>query len=258
VAIIRHLPRERRHTWHFLRFVRTASPVYLDTEVDATELVRHKQSATRAYSVVSYVVLAVGRVMAEYPGANASCAGRVRPRIAAHGSVDVKLTLDKQVRDQRAVVSVVLPEIDCAGIDDVQDTVDRLRGSTCAQIPELRGIRTLQRLPLVIGRLVFALANRLGSRHKWMGTVAVTSLGHQPVLRFFSSGGTALTVGLGQVASRPVVRDGIVCTAPILPVSLTFDHRVLDGALAAEVLAALKNTLETLGVAGTSAAGPVA
>jgi pyruvate/2-oxoglutarate dehydrogenase complex dihydrolipoamide acyltransferase (E2) component len=77
------------------------------------------------------------------------------------------------------------------------------------------------------------------------------------VLRFFSSGGTALTWGLGQISSRPVVRDDVVCAAPILPVSLTFDHRVLDGALAAEIVAALKNTLENVHT-GLLAAGPVA
>lgn len=256
MSIIRHLPRERRHTWHFLTHVRRASPVYLDTEVDATELMRHKQSAMRAYSVVSYVSLAVGRVLAGYPRANAACAGRFRPRVVAYGSVDVKLTLDKQIGGQRAVVSVVLPDVDGARLDDLQDTVDRLRDSSVAEISELRGTRTLHRLPVLIGRIAFAVANRLARRHRWMGTVAVTSLGHQPVLRFFSCGGTALTVGVGQVSSRPVVRDGTVCAAPILPLSLTFDHRVLDGALAAEVLAAVKHTLENPSTV-TVAAEPV-
>jgi len=74
----------------------------------------------------------------------------------------------------------------------------------------------------------------------------VTSLGHRPVIRFFSCGGTAVTIGIGRIRDLPVVRDGAVAIAPSMPLSLTFDHRVLDGALAADVLTDLKQTLEAL------------
>ena len=39
---------------------------------------------------------------------------------------------------------------------------------------------------------------------------------------------------MGRIAERPVVRDGEITTAPIGYVSVTFDHRVVDGARAAE------------------------
>ena len=41
-------------------------------------------------------------------------------------------------------------------------------------------------------------------------------------------------VSVGRVAPRPVVRDGQIMVAPIGYVALTFDHRVVDGARAAE------------------------
>jgi pyruvate/2-oxoglutarate dehydrogenase complex dihydrolipoamide acyltransferase (E2) component len=41
-------------------------------------------------------------------------------------------------------------------------------------------------------------------------------------------------LSIGRVAERPVVRDGKVETAPIGYISVTFDHRVVDGARAAE------------------------
>ena len=40
-------------------------------------------------------------------------------------------------------------------------------------------------------------------------------------------------LSVGRVAERPVVRDGAVATAPIGYVSVTFDHRVVDGVRAA-------------------------
>ncbi|MFL6037605.1 MAG: dihydrolipoamide acetyltransferase family protein [Gaiellaceae bacterium] len=41
-------------------------------------------------------------------------------------------------------------------------------------------------------------------------------------------------LSIGRIAERPVVRDGDVVTAPVGYVSVTFDHRVVDGARAAE------------------------
>ncbi|UMP06805.1 2-oxo acid dehydrogenase subunit E2 [Amycolatopsis sp. EV170708-02-1] len=255
MTTIRSLPAARRHTWHFLRFVRTASPVYLDTEVDATRLLAHKHAANRRYSVVSYVMHGVSRAVAECPEANAACAGGLRPRIVNRESVDVKLALDKGIAGRRAVLSVVVPDCDLMSLDAIQDTVDRLRDTAGEEIPELRGARVLQRLPLPVGRVAFGWANRLRSRHRRMGTVAVTSLGHRPVTRFFSSGGTTLTFGLGRITDRPAVRERKLCVMPILPVSLTFDHRVIDGAAAADVLGNLKDRLETL--TSRNAGGPI-
>jgi pyruvate/2-oxoglutarate dehydrogenase complex dihydrolipoamide acyltransferase (E2) component len=41
-------------------------------------------------------------------------------------------------------------------------------------------------------------------------------------------------LSIGRIAERPVVRDGGIAAAPIGYVSVTFDHRVIDGARAAE------------------------
>jgi pyruvate/2-oxoglutarate dehydrogenase complex dihydrolipoamide acyltransferase (E2) component len=41
-------------------------------------------------------------------------------------------------------------------------------------------------------------------------------------------------LSIGRIAERPVVRDGALAAAPVGYVSVTFDHRVVDGARAAE------------------------
>ena len=51
-------------------------------------------------------------------------------------------------------------------------------------------------------------------------------------------------LSIGRVAERPVVRDGAVVTAPVGYVSVTFDHRVVDGARAAEFGLAVIGRLE--------------
>jgi len=51
-------------------------------------------------------------------------------------------------------------------------------------------------------------------------------------------------LSVGRVAERPVVRDGAVTTAKTGYVSVTFDHRVVDGARAAEFGLAVIRRLE--------------
>ena len=38
---------------------------------------------------------------------------------------------------------------------------------------------------------------------------------------------------VGRIADRAVVRDGVVVVRPMLPLTLSFDHAVIDGAPAA-------------------------
>ncbi len=51
-------------------------------------------------------------------------------------------------------------------------------------------------------------------------------------------------LSVGRIAERPVVRDGEIATRPVGYVSVTFDHRVVDGARAAEFGLAVIRRLE--------------
>jgi pyruvate dehydrogenase E2 component (dihydrolipoamide acetyltransferase) len=56
----------------------------------------------------------------------------------------------------------------------------------------------------------------------------------------------AAILGVGAVVDRPVVKSGKIEVAPIMKLSLSFDHRIVDGAPAARFLQLLKRNLETL------------
>lgn len=244
----RPLAPERRHTQRFLEYAHTFSPVHLDTEVDMSAVRDHRAEAKAdgiRYSWVTYLLHAASRVLAAHPEANAAITGRRWPKVANYPSVNVKLTLDKRLGGHRLVFSSVLPDCDTASLDDIQRDIDRLRDGDPATMPELKGARMLQKLPWPLGRLVFRLGARsLARRPAIMGTLAVTSLGHSAVDGFHSVGGTTITLGAGRVADRPVVRDGAVVVAPVMRLNLTFDHRVIDGAEAAEILTELAAALE--------------
>ncbi|GAA4902253.1 2-oxo acid dehydrogenase subunit E2 [Streptomonospora salina] len=236
---------QRRHTLHFLSFARQACPVHIDTEVDMRAVLDHRDRAPVRTSVVSYVMLAGARALARHPEANAAVVGRLRPRVARYPTVDVKLALDKRLDGTRVVITAPVRDVGSQRLPELQRTVDRLRDTDAADLPEAGAARALMRAPFALGALGFRLAlSRLRARPRFMGTLAVSSLGHRPVDGFHSYGGTAVTLGVGRVRDLPRAEDGAVAIVPTMRLSLTFDHRVIDGAVAADVLADITHTLE--------------
>jgi pyruvate dehydrogenase E2 component (dihydrolipoamide acetyltransferase) len=54
----------------------------------------------------------------------------------------------------------------------------------------------------------------------------------------------AAILGVGRIKDRPAVVEGEVCARKIMWLSLTFDHRLVDGAPAARFLQYVKNLIE--------------
>jgi pyruvate/2-oxoglutarate dehydrogenase complex dihydrolipoamide acyltransferase (E2) component len=243
--------RQRRHTLYFLRQTREFAPVFLDTEVDFSRI--NEIRATRRISPVTFVLYTAGRVLARHPEANAAILDGVRPKIARYPGAHGKLTLDKTMSGQRVVVSVVLRDLDDTALEKIQEQVTRLRDVDPDTAPEFTGVRALHGLRWLGAFRAFRKVVRpLRRRAAVWGTFSVTSLGHRPVDSFHSVGGTTITLGLGRVVERPVVRDGAIVIAPVLRLSLAFDHRVIDGAEAADVLGEIKQGLEQFAVAETT------
>ncbi|MCB1384444.1 MAG: pyruvate dehydrogenase complex dihydrolipoamide acetyltransferase [Nitratireductor sp.] len=78
------------------------------------------------------------------------------------------------------------------------------------------------------------------------GTTAVSNMGMMGVSNFAAvvnpPHATILAVGAGQ--QRAIVKDGTVQVATMMTVTLSTDHRCVDGALGAELLAAFKGYIE--------------
>ncbi len=79
------------------------------------------------------------------------------------------------------------------------------------------------------------------------GTFSISNLGMMGIKEFGSiinePHGMILSVGAG--APRPVVKDGAIAVATVMTVTLTCDHRVVDGALGAKWLQHFKRYVET-------------
>lgn len=50
-------------------------------------------------------------------------------------------------------------------------------------------------------------------------------------------------LGVGRISEKPIVRDGEIVAAPMLALSLSFDHRLIDGATGQSALNHIKRLL---------------
>jgi pyruvate dehydrogenase E2 component (dihydrolipoamide acetyltransferase) len=78
------------------------------------------------------------------------------------------------------------------------------------------------------------------------GTFSISNLGMMGIKSFMSiinePQGCILSVGAGE--QRPVVKNGALAIATVMSVTLTCDHRVVDGAIGSAWLAAFKGLIE--------------
>ncbi|MFY8155850.1 MAG: 2-oxo acid dehydrogenase subunit E2, partial [Rhabdaerophilum sp.] len=91
-----------------------------------------------------------------------------------------------------------------------------------------------------------AKARKLKPEEYQGGTTAVSNLGMFGVKDFAAivnpPHATILAVGAGE--QRPVVKNGQLAIATVMSVTLSTDHRAVDGALGAELMAAFKGYIE--------------
>ena len=163
--------------------------------------------------LVPSVVKAAALSLKEHPELNARLDG------------DSILYLDRYdlgvaVQTEQGLVVPVVRGCDAASLDELADEVSRLADAARAgtlKPEELRG-----------STFTVTSAGKLG------GLLQTPIVNHPEVA----------ILSVGRIAARPVVRDGAVVAAPVGYISLTFDHRVVDGARAAEFGLAVIRRLE--------------
>jgi pyruvate/2-oxoglutarate dehydrogenase complex dihydrolipoamide acyltransferase (E2) component len=124
------------------------------------------------------------------------------------------------VQTDNGLVVPVVRDCDSRSVEELRNDVDRLAEAARAgtlEPEELRG-----------STFTVTSAGKLAGLFQ-------TPLVNHPEVAILS---------IGRIAQRPVVRDGEIVSAPIGYVSVTFDHRVVDGARVAEFGLAVIRLLE--------------
>jgi pyruvate dehydrogenase E2 component (dihydrolipoamide acetyltransferase) len=92
-----------------------------------------------------------------------------------------------------------------------------------------------------------ARKNKLEPDEMSGGSFTITNIGAYGSVDWFTpiiNQPESAILGVGRTVERPVVVDGQIVARPMMGLSLAFDHRVVDGAPAAEFLGVLINLIE--------------
>jgi len=165
-------------------------------------------------SPLPVVIAALAQVAAAHPVITAVWA---QDRVVARGSVNVGFAVDTA----RGVLVPVVRDVPAWNL--IELTAELRRLAHVARDGVLR--------PADLTGVTIAVTN-MGSYGSEAGT---------PIL----SPGTAVTLGLGVIAPRALVVNGEVQARPACTLSLTFDHRVVDGAAAGAALTDLVALLQS-------------
>lgn len=120
-------------------------------------------------------------------------------------------------------------------------------------VPKVRyaDTRSIREISAEIDRLVEAAkAGALALDDLTLGTFTLTNLGAWDIDDFtpIVNHPESAILGAGRILEKPVARDGQVVVEPRIALSLSFDHRIIDGAPGAAFLKTAKDMIEEPGL----------
>ncbi|CDQ19901.1 dihydrolipoamide acetyltransferase family protein [Halobacillus karajensis] len=199
----------------------TAPHVTLMDEVDVSELVAHRKKfkAVAAeqdikLTYLPYVVKSLVSTLKKYPVLNTSIDDNTDEIIQKH-YYNIGIAADTE----KGLMVPVVKDADRKSVFSISSEINELAvkardGKLSAE--EMKGAST-------------TITNIGSAGGQWFTPV----INHPEVA----------ILGIGRIADKPIVRDGEVVVAPVLAISLSFDHRIIDGATAQHAMNNIKRLL---------------
>jgi pyruvate dehydrogenase E2 component (dihydrolipoamide acetyltransferase) len=185
-------------------------------EVDATRLLEVKKALTRrtgvAISIDALVVRAVVPALESHPDFNAHLDGDV---LRDNETLDMGVAVDTD----DGLMLVVVRDVSTQTLTEISGEIARLAVAAKARTAT----------PDEMSGQTFTVSN-IGAVGGGYGT---------PIIPH----GTIGILSVGRAVERPVAREGKVVVAPMMPLSLSYDHRVIDGGAGRRFLAEVVENL---------------
>lgn len=208
-AIARRLSESKQQVPHFYLSV----DVSMDRLMDLRAQLNDAADGAFKLSVNDFVIKAVAKALVDVPAANASWTDR-DTLLHKHAHISVAVAIDG------GLITPVIRFAEQKGITDIS-----------AEVKELA---------------VRARAGELQPEEYSGGTFSISNLGMYGVKQFAAivNPPEGAILAVGGTEERAVVENSAVVVRKMMTLTLSCDHRVVDGAVGAEFLAALKKHIE--------------
>ncbi|MGA9762707.1 MAG: dihydrolipoamide acetyltransferase family protein [Gaiellaceae bacterium] len=216
-SVRRTIARRLSEAWQAPAFQLVSSADMSEVLAMRARLRERVQPGERPASIADFLTKACAEALVRYPGVNALWLGDA---IEIHRSVDIGIA----TATERGLI-----------------------------VPVLRGCehRTLSELGQARRDLVArTLDGTIGLEELEGGTFTISNLGTFDVEQFIAvlNPPQVAIIAAGAIVEHPLARAGKVEIAPVLTLTLTCDHRAVDGSVAAGFLSAVKGFLEEPGL----------
>ncbi|HET9238183.1 MAG TPA: 2-oxo acid dehydrogenase subunit E2 [Oligoflexus sp.] len=169
----------------------------------------------------------------------------IRPTIAEYDGLPIKILINQKNGNDQNVMAVVIPRAESCSAAEIQSVLDEAKAHGHSPTNGARLKRLLGHLPMPLAALLSKkILQDFKKRGALQGSVAISSLGHARVDTFLPQIFGSLGFGLGTISRRAAVIHDRIEIRPMMTLAMVFDHRIMDGATAAEILAEVKSTLE--------------
>jgi len=186
-------------------------------DVDATRLLEVRRALGDRHGtkipVEALVIKAVVPALEQFPEFNASLEG---DELVLHSNKDIGIAVDTP----DGLLVAVISDADDKSVMELAGEVRRLG----------EGARDRKLSPGELSGQTFTVSN-IGAVGGGHGT---------PIVPY----GTVGILSVGKARLRPVVYDEDLAIAPVMPLSLSYDHRVIDGAVGRRFMALVLENLE--------------
>lgn len=201
----------------------TAPHVTLMDEVDVTELVAHRKKFKEIaaeknikLTYLPYVVKALVSTLREFPALNTSYDDESNEVIQKHYyNIGIAADTDK------GLLVPVIKNADRKSVFAISDEINSL--ATKARDGKLS--------PAEMKGASCSISNIGSAGGQWFTPV----INHPEVA----------ILGIGRISEKPVIKNSEIVAAPVLALSLSFDHRMIDGATAQHALNHIKRLLSS-------------
>lgn len=201
----------------------TAPHVTLMDEVDVTELVAHRKKfkdiaaeKNIKLTYLPYVVKALVSTLREFPQLNTSYDDETSEVIQKH-YFNIGIAADTE----KGLLVPVIKHADRKSVFAISDEINSLAGKA----------REGKLSPSEMKGASCSITNIGSAGGQWFTPV----INHPEVA----------ILGIGRISEKPVIKNGEIVAAPVLALSLSFDHRMIDGATAQHALNHIKRLLSS-------------
>ena len=196
---------------------REAVHVTVNMEVFMDNLSKLRENISSEYSMkIPYTVLLlklISMTLSEFPDVNSALENG---KIVEYESVNINIAVDSPI----GLVTPVIREVNLKGlkelIKDYEDVISRAKEAKLKQVDFVGGTFTITNLGM-------------------FGVDCFNPIINPP---------QAAILGINRIVEKPVVIDNEIKIAKTMNLSLTFDHRIIDGAEASRFLLKLKSYIE--------------